>query len=1076
MSRKPPARPAGAPPPDLSNLSKPTAPSSIKKPPGPPGGVPPSKRGNASEGPKKPPPSMPPPSDAKARGSKAQDPRPPPKRPPPTKAPDAAAQNKPPPKGKAPPAAKDGGRVPPSGPPPGGPKGAKSGPPSGKPPPGRGPPPGPPPPAEPKAPSSQLAPSASVSKGAPPPRGAPRGPPPRGPGGGPPPRGPPRGPPGGPPPDPNAAYTPAGAPQGRAPPRGPPPRGPPRGPPGRGPPPRGPPPGGPGSEQQQQQLAQYPPPGRGPPGRGPPGRPPPQAPSAPPPPEEAPPESEEDEMLAPPPGAPPPPAGAPPLSLINKGNDGGMMIKHQNSLAGIKSGRLCVKCIQGHNIRKKGQAVGRTKVDAFVAIQLGKQKKAPKAKTSTQKKANEQPNFHNEMLKFDVLDVFAFANDNGSVSCHVELIDEAGKANTVIGTCEIDALPMMKRPNKPYREKFVLLGADGTDAYGSTLELELTYMEARVGVALLTLYEGRNLKNREVLGKQDPYVTFSVGEKYKKQSQVITDGGVNPYFKEERFNLWIDRKNWVHDLSVHCWDEDEGTDDLIGSTKMSLLEMMAVTKPDEVKEGLVEIFNDAGTKSHGHLLIRPQFLPAGILKVKVLEGKGLRPVDGGRQDPYIVLSIDGQAAAIKKKTKVVTDGGSDLVWDETLELDIVDQYDLNIECYDHDLLAEDSLIGKCTVSLLPVFKKGEIDTWITLRINQDGSSTSSGDIHLIFTFDAPYGIKYPQNQPGIDSFDEQLRLQYLREQPKKDDSNQGQGENALTLEGDPIEGPRDTTFADEEIEAAFRFVDLDKNGYIGANELRHCLICMGEMITDEEVDMMITMVDGDGDGQVSYTEFYSLVTDPDPGRPDFGKSGVSSQHKDMKRNAEDAARRAKEAESKEEKRKMLSAFVEENSIGGAELAYAVDKALEIPLTERQEGIDFKTFCQLNQVDPTGEYLAMFNLFDLDETGMIDFKTITLGMLNFVDLPKEDRCDFVFRIFDEDASGLLSMDELLAVLAANHMQSRDAVKRKAETIMKTVDKDGNGELSMDEFRTVGQKFPNILFPAFNKNSDDAPPQS
>jgi Ca2+-binding EF-hand superfamily protein len=457
-------------------------------------------------------------------------------------------------------------------------------------------------------------------------------------------------------------------------------------------------------------------------------------------------------------------------------------------------------------------------------------------------------------------------------------------------------------------------------------------------------------------------------------------------------------------------------------------------------------------------------LPAGILQVHVIEGKGLRPVDG-RQDPYVVLSVDGQAAAIKKKTKVVTDGGSDLVWDEVLELDIVDHYDLNIECYDHDLLADDALIGKCTVSLLPVFKKGEIDTWVTLRSNQEGASSASGDIHLVFTFDGPYGIKYPQNQPGIDSFDETQRIQYLRSQPKEEPKPEG----SLTVEHQ-LEGPRDTTFSDDEIEAAFRFVDLDKNGYIGANELRHCLICMGEMITDEEVDMMITMVDGDGDGQVSYTEFYNLVTDPDPGRPDFGKTGVSAAHKDMKRNADDAAKRAKEAERREEKRKMLSSFVEENNVGSAELSYAVDKALEIPLLERKEGIDFKTFCRLNQVDPTGEYLAMFNLFDLDDTGLIDFKTITLGMLNFVDLPKEDRCDFVFRIFDEDASGLLSMDELLAVLAANHMQSTDAVKRKAATIMNTVDKDGNGELSMDEFRTVGQKFPNILFPSFNKNSE------
>lgn len=41
-------------------------------------------------------------------------------------------------------------------------------------------------------------------------------------------------------------------------------------------------------------------------------------------------------------------------------------------------------------------------------------------------------------------------------------------------------------------------------------------------------------------------------------------------------------------------------------------------------------------------------------------------------------------------------------------------------------------------------------------------------------------------------------------------------------------------FTDEEIQAAFRFLDLDGNQFIGAGEIRHILICMGELITDEE--------------------------------------------------------------------------------------------------------------------------------------------------------------------------------------------------------------------------------------------------
>jgi Ca2+-dependent lipid-binding protein len=68
----------------------------------------------------------------------------------------------------------------------------------------------------------------------------------------------------------------------------------------------------------------------------------------------------------------------------------------------------------------------------------------------------------------------------------------------------------------------------------------VTYLEAKVGLLLLTLFEGRNLKNMDTVGKQDPYVVFNIGDKYKKKSQVITDGGVNPYFKEARgVSRWV---------------------------------------------------------------------------------------------------------------------------------------------------------------------------------------------------------------------------------------------------------------------------------------------------------------------------------------------------------------------------------------------------------------------------------------------------------------------------------------------------------------------------------------------------------
>jgi len=60
--------------------------------------------------------------------------------------------------------------------------------------------------------------------------------------------------------------------------------------------------------------------------------------------------------------------------------------------------------------------------------------------------------------------------------------------------------------------------------------------------------------------------------------------------------------------------------------------------------------------------------------------------------------------------------------------------------------------------------------------------------------------------------------------------------------------------------AAFRVFDKDGNGFISAAELRHVMKNLGEKLTDEEVDEMIREADIDGDGQVNYEEFVTMMT------------------------------------------------------------------------------------------------------------------------------------------------------------------------------------------------------------------------
>ncbi|XP_072013440.1 calmodulin-like [Amphiura filiformis] len=64
---------------------------------------------------------------------------------------------------------------------------------------------------------------------------------------------------------------------------------------------------------------------------------------------------------------------------------------------------------------------------------------------------------------------------------------------------------------------------------------------------------------------------------------------------------------------------------------------------------------------------------------------------------------------------------------------------------------------------------------------------------------------------------------------------------------------------EEEIRNAFKVFDKDGNGFISATELRHVMTNLGEKLTDEEVDEMIAEADIDGDGQVNYEEFVSMM-------------------------------------------------------------------------------------------------------------------------------------------------------------------------------------------------------------------------
>ena len=68
--------------------------------------------------------------------------------------------------------------------------------------------------------------------------------------------------------------------------------------------------------------------------------------------------------------------------------------------------------------------------------------------------------------------------------------------------------------------------------------------------------------------------------------------------------------------------------------------------------------------------------------------------------------------------------------------------------------------------------------------------------------------------------------------------------------------------SEEEIREAFKAFDRNGSGFISGSELQHIMKHLGEKLTDDWflLDEMIAEADKDGDGEINYEEFLSIMS------------------------------------------------------------------------------------------------------------------------------------------------------------------------------------------------------------------------
>merc|ERR1711991_915399 len=95
--------------------------------------------------------------------------------------------------------------------------------------------------------------------------------------------------------------------------------------------------------------------------------------------------------------------------------------------------------------------------------------------------------------------------------------------------------------------------------------------------------------------------------------------------------------------------------------------------------------------------------------------------------------------------------------------------------------------------------------------------------------------------------------------------------------------------------------------------------------------------------------------------------------------------RQRELTAREAKKKAIVEFISENECTFDYIKQACQNFIDLPREKRPNGrIVFLVFCECLGVEPLTENKLLFELFDNEEMGDMDFRELLLGMLNFIE--------------------------------------------------------------------------------------------